>query len=315
MAESAATLPASTHVGRTALTVTDLSEVVAFYRDVIGLELLDERADGATLGADGTPLLLLSEDADAPSRERSAAGLFHTAFRVPSRAALGDALRRIRDRWRLDGASDHLVSEALYLTDPEGNGVEVYRDRPRETWPAAEDGRVGMDTLPLDLDELESLAGGEATRAPPGTTVGHVHLEVTSLDAAREFYGGTLGLNLRQEFGASAAFLAADGYHHHVGLNVWNRRSAPADGRHRGLAWFELVVPDREALAAVRERFEDAGVSTRDVDGERVGGDGESAGGDGGRARVDGESAGRDRVGFEVRDPDGIALRLRAESS
>jgi len=190
------TLPASTRVGRVALTATDVDELAAFYRDVVGLAVISRTADRATLGAGDTSLLELREDASAQPRPASAAGLFHTAFRVPDRGALGDALDRVRDRWRLTGASDHRVSEALYLRDPEGNGVEIYRDRPRDEWPTT-DGRVEMTTAPLDLDALAADASG-ADAAPAGTDVGHVHLEVTDLDESREFYVDALGLRLRQ---------------------------------------------------------------------------------------------------------------------
>jgi catechol 2,3-dioxygenase len=276
-------LPAGTAVGRTALVVNDLETVVGFYRDVVGLAVRRRGADRATLGAGDDPLLELTEDPDAPERPGRSAGLFHTAFRVPSRAALGDAVERIEDRWELTGASDHRVSEALYLDDPEGNGVEVYRDRPRGAWPTDEDGRVGMDTLPLDVDDLADDAGGEAS-APSGTDVGHVHLEVADLSAARRFYVGTLGANVRQEWGPQALFVAAGDYHHHVGLNTWNRRSEPRAGR--GLDWFELRLPDAGSLEAAQERFDEAGV---EVSPTREG-------------PTDG--------GFEVRDPDGIPVRL-----
>jgi catechol 2,3-dioxygenase len=209
----------------------------------------------------------------------SQAGLFHTAFRVPSRAALGAALDRVRDRWALDGASDHRVSEALYLTDPEGNGVEIYRDRPRERWPRTDDGGVQMTTLPLDLEDVATESDG-ASDAPAGTTLGHVHLEVTSIAAAREFYADALGFDVKMDAG-SALFLAAGDYHHHVGVNTWNGRSDPAGGR--GLAWFEIVVPDGAATDAVRGRLSATEVECRD----------------------------RDR-GVEFADPDGIGIRLRA---
>ena len=274
-------LPPGTAVGRTALVVNDLETAVGFYRDVVGLAVRDRRAERATLGAGGDPLLVLGEDPEAPARPASSAGLFHTAFRVPSRAALGDALCRIRERWELDGASDHRVSEALYLDDPEGNGVEVYRDRPRPEWPTDADGGVEMDTLPLDLDALADDAAGEPA-VPSGTDVGHVHLEVPDLSAARRFYVGTLGTNVRQEWGPSALFVAAGDYHHHVGLNTWNRRSEPRAGR--GLDWFELGLPDGGSLEATRDRLADAGVEPVPIDG-----------------------------GFEVRDPDGIPIRLRVE--
>jgi catechol 2,3-dioxygenase len=274
------TLPAVARIGRTALRVADLDEEIAFYRDVVGVALHERTETTATLGAGEAPLLELQCDADAAPRGPHRAGLFHTAFRVPSRAALGAALERIREEWRLDGASDHNVSEALYLTDPEGNGVEIYRDRDRKEWPHAADGSVRMETLPLDLDEITAESDG-ATDAPAGTTVGHVHLEATDIEAARAFYVDTLGFNVRAAWD-SALFLAAGDYHHHVGVNTWNGRSEPAGGY--GLAWFEVVVPDEGTLAAVRDRLDAAEVAIADS-------------GD----------------GIEVTDPDGIRIRLRTD--
>jgi len=251
------------HIGRVGLQVTDLDRMAAFYEDVIGLETLSRDGERAVLGVDD-PLLDLQRS-DRPARGPDETGLFHTAFLVPSRAALGDALGRIEDRWHLNGASDHHVSEALYLRDPEDNGVEVYCDRPRDEWPTTDDGRVEMDTLPLSLDPLREVADG-TDRCPSGTVVGHVHLEVSSLDAARSFYADGLGLNVRQEM-PGALFLAADDYHHHVGCNVWNRRSAPPESS--GLAWVELVLDD---IGAIRSRLDgvtdrDGGVETVDADG------------------------------------------------
>jgi catechol 2,3-dioxygenase len=269
-------LPDGTRVGRSALRVADLDEVTAFYRDVVGLDVLDRSAGTATLGAGGTALLLVAADEGAGA---AGPGLYHNAFRVPSRAALGDALGRVRERWELDGASDHRVSEALYFADPEGNGVEVYRDFPRESWPATEDGRAGMATDPLDLPAVEAAAAGE-DRVPAGTDLGHVHLEVSSLDAAREFYVDALGFALRDTY-PGAMFVAAGGYHHHIGANVWNERTGPAEGR--GLSWFEVVVPER-GLDAARERLAAHGYAPTETDD-----------------------------GIAVTDPDGLEVRLRAE--
>lgn len=276
---SPSSLPPSSRVGRVALVANDLDPMVQFYRDVVGLTVQSRDADGATLGTGGDPVLVLRADPDAPERGPDEAGLFHTAFRVPTREALADALDRIQNRWRLSGASDHLVSEALYLGDPEGNGVEIYCDRPREDWRITDDGRVEMDTLPLDLDGLRAAVSG-ADAAPDGTDVGHVHLEVTDIAAAREFYVDLLGLAVRQSMGDSALFVAAGGYHHHVGLNTWNGRSEPASSR--GLDWFELVVPDEETLEAVRSRLVDREIPVESTPD-----------------------------GFSVTDPDGIGLRVR----
>ena len=279
MTDGTPTLPAATRIGRAALRVADLDRQLKFYRDVVGLELQTQTDATATLGAGGTPLLELERDTDAGSRG-TRAGLFHTAFRVPSRTALGAALDRIRGEWRLDGASDHNVSEALYLSDPEDNGVEIYRDRDRDQWPRAPDGSVRMDTLPLDLGAVADASDG-ATDAPPGTTLGHVHLEATEIGAARAFYVDTLGFDVQMDAG-SALFLAAGGYHHHVGANTWHGRTDPAGGR--GLAWFEVVVPDNRAVAAVRERLVAADIAVTERES-----------------------------GVAIADPDGIRLRIRAE--
>lgn len=246
------TLPAATRVGRVALRVTDLDPLVDFYGDIVGLTLLNRTDDAATFGVGRTPLIELLADPGASERDDAEAGLFHLALQVPNRSALADALARLRDGWQLTGASDHGVSEALYTRDPEGNGVEVYRDRARDEWPREGD-RVAMFTEPLDLDALAADARGN--KALPGRThIGHIHLETVDLGAAREFYVEELGMNVRQKWGREALFLAAGKYHHHVGLNVWNGRSEPA-GDGRGLTWWELAVPDAETLNAVERRL------------------------------------------------------------
>ncbi|WP_336037013.1 VOC family protein [Halobacterium yunchengense] len=272
-------LPSATRVGRVALRVPDLAEAVAFYREVVGLRVIDRTPSRATLGAGGDALLVLDAAPDEPERPADAAGLYHAAFRVPSRSALGDALGRVREQWTLQGAADHLVSEAVYLADPAGNGVEIYRDRPREEWPRTPDGRPRIGTEPLDVEGVVAAAAG-GTDAPAGTDVGHVHLEVSSLPAARAFYVDALGFDVVLS-ARGALFVAAGGYHHHVGLNTWRGRTAPAGGR--GLAWTEFVLPDADALAAVRRRTEAAGYAVSPTD-----------------------------AGFVARDDDAIAVRLRA---
>ena len=289
-------LPAGTHIGRTALRVADLDATVSFYRDVVGLAVRSRDADEAVLGTDGEPLLVLLRADEFPERGRTDAGLFHTAFRVPSRVALGEALGRVRGRWRLDGASDHGVSEALYLSDPEGNGVEIYRDRPREEWSIDDDGTVTMVTEPLDLDAVAGAAGAAGTaergdssapadRAPPDTDIGHVHLEVTSLSAFESVYVDGLGFEVGMT-GPDVRFVAAGGYHHHLAANTWRGRTTPATGR--GIAWFEVVVSDRAAVKAVRDRLDALGPAADIEVTERAN-------------------------GLEVRDSDGIRVRVRAE--
>lgn len=279
--ESPSELPSETRVGRVALRVHDLDQLVAFYETVVGLEILHSETGRAVLGVDETALLELIADPNAPERSANETGLFHTAFRVSSRAALADALSRVREHWQLDGASDHLVSEALYLTDPEDNGIEIYCDRSREEWPNEDDGSVGMETLPLALDEFRDIGQGSRT-VPSETSIGHVHLEVSSVAASQAFYVDELGMRVRDRYGDEALFVAAGEYHHHVGLNTWNGRTEPRTGR--GLQWFELVLPDRETLDAVRTRFDQHGTAVSSME-----------------------------EGITVTDPDGIELRLRVD--
>jgi len=183
---------------------------------------------------------------------------------VPSRRDLAFALRRLADeRWPLDGASDHLVSEALYLSDPDGNGIEIYRDRPRGDWPY-EDGRLQMATNALDLrnllGELEG-AGGPQRQAPPGTTIGHVHLQVAEIEHSEEFYSGLLGFDVVVRSYPGALFVSAGGYHHHIGMNTWHSAgSSPPRPGSVGLRSFEVKLPDDEELRRILTRVRAAGV-------------------------------------------------------
>lgn len=205
-------------VERVDLRVDDMASATRFYCDVAGLE----DGGGGELRAPGGPVILRLRDRGVSGRApRRASGLFHTAIRYPERADLAAALRRIAaHRAEFTGASDHGVSEALYLDDPAGNGVELYWDRPREEWPEE------MVTEPLDLEGL-AAAGGESARAPEGTDVGHVHLKVSDLSQAGSFYTGELGFEVMHRYGDQAVFVATGGYHHHVGLNVWFSAGQP----------------------------------------------------------------------------------------
>jgi catechol 2,3-dioxygenase len=220
-------------VERVALRVSDVGRSADFYARIAGLSAREADADHALLGApDGGPVRLELRRAERPGpAPRRAAGLFHTALRYPSRPQLAAALRRIAaEHQPLSGASDHLVSEALYLDDPDGLGIELYRDRPREQWPPPGDGeRVRMDTLPLDLDDLLASGDGELPDAAARVDVGHVHLKVADVESAVAFWTGEAGLELMTRFGDDAAFLAADGYHHHIGVNTWLSRGAPLE--------------------------------------------------------------------------------------
>jgi len=207
---------------------------------------------------------------DAPAPDPRATGLFHLAILVPTRRDLALALVRLgRAGWPLTGASDHLVSEALYLNDPEGNGIEIYRDRPREEWERTEDG-IRIDTLPLDLrDVLGELDGdpGDPGPMPDETTMGHVHLKVADIPATEAFYSGLLGLDVMAHM-PSASFMSAGGYHHHLGANVWQSRGGPrpAPGS-RGLRSYEIVLPSAEDVNEAERRLSAAGAATERADG------------------------------------------------
>ncbi len=245
-------------VGGVALAVRDMDRVTAFYRDVIGLEVIACQDDAVCMGVAGAAFLELLHRPAAEPDDPASAGLFHTAFLLPSRADLGRWLTHFRTLGQpLDGAADHLVSEAAYLHDPEGNGVEVYADRPREQW-GWHDGpdgrRVEMANRPLDVAGLLKLAVTPWSGAPPGTRIGHVHLRVGDIGEARHFYGRMLGMDVTAAWDA-AAFLSSGGYHHHIAANIW--RSAGAglrDPARAGLASVTLEVADEQALAGIMER-------------------------------------------------------------
>jgi catechol 2,3-dioxygenase len=234
-------------VGPVTLTVPSLDRSIRFYEDAIGLRVSRRGEGRAELGAGGEALLRLEERTGALSSRRTT-GLYHFALLLPTRRDLARQLRHFAETgMRLQGASDHLVSEAIYLADPDGNGIEVYRDRPRAEW-RYDGGQVRMSTDPLDVEDLlsESESHGEPWLGmPAGTIMGHVHLRVSDLRAAEDFYRDVLGLELTTRYGASAAFLSYHGYHHHLGINTWGSAGAPAPpAGSAGLRRFVLRVPD-----------------------------------------------------------------------
>jgi catechol 2,3-dioxygenase len=276
-------IPPDTHIGKVRLRVADIDDLTAFYERVIGLRAVERDGDVARLGPEGgEPLIELVSAPGAPPAPSFSTGLFHLAILVPDRAELARSLPRAGGAgWRLTGASDHLVSEALYLQDPEGNGIEIYRDRPRDQWDR-DGGELRMATLPLDLEGvLGELEPGEqpANGTPAGTTVGHVHLQVADIPAAEGFYNGALGLDVMVRSYPGALFLSAGGYHHHLGLNTWQSQGAPPPPEGAlGLDRYELVLPsepERDAAAdALGERGDpvrlDEGVLATDPSGNRV---------------------------------------------
>lgn len=261
-------LAADTRIGDLALTVGDLERSVRFYEDVLGFKLLNRSGGAATLGAaDSTPLLHLVEQPGARPMPQRSTGLYHFAVLFPSRADLARALRRIAEhRYPLQGASDHLVSEAIYLADPDGNGIEIYRDRQREEWPRV-DGNIQMATDPLDLYALLAEAGETSDAVvPEGTRIGHMHLQVADIPAAEAFYVDLLGFDIVFRM-PSALFVSAGGYHHHLGLNTWQSRGGvPAPAGSAGLRQFTIELPDAAEFKRVVTRLQDAGLPIERTD-------------------------------------------------
>ncbi len=276
------TLPATLRLGAVHLTVSNLGRTVAFYEDAIGLRL-HRREDGvAAMGAGKEDLLVLYEEPMAQRAGRHA-GLYHYALLFPSREELArTALRLAATNTRIQGASDHGTHEAIYLPDPDGNGIELAADRPREAWPDLANPDWGDGPRPLDMDALLATVAGEELRseAGAGLAVGHVHLHVGDLERGVAFYHDVLGFELRTFLPGQAAFVSAGGYHHHLGFNVWRGEGVPpAPAGRVGLRHWTVVLDDPKEVAAVRERVEAAGIEAQEAKG-----------------------------GFLVRDPWGIAV-------
>jgi catechol 2,3-dioxygenase len=255
--------------GAVRLRVADLERQREFYERAIGLRSIGPSNGFARLGADGTAAVELAASPDATPRPPGTTGLFHLAILVPDRAELAAALARVTQAgWRLTGASDHLVSEALYLRDPDGLGIEVYVDRPRSSWRTL-NGEIAMATDPLDTDAVLAAGGGEPwTGMPRGTVMGHVHLHVGDIATASRFYHDALGLDRMVTSYPGALFLSAGGYHHHLGVNTWAGRAAPASERDARLLEWRILLPTSDEAREVAERLLAAGHPvTRDPEG------------------------------------------------
>jgi catechol 2,3-dioxygenase len=280
-------LPPGARIGSVRLESGRIEELSEFYRRRIGLKQIGRRPGLIELGVENEILLTLEEVPEI-SRQPRSAGLFHFAIRLPERRTLASVVRKLLDEGTaIGGFADHLVSEALYLGDPDGNGVEIYHDRPRKEW--FEQGRLRMDTLPLDLEdllsEISSPYPGMPDSLPPGTVVGHVHLRVSDLAATERFYTHTLGYELTMRFGSQAGFVSAGGYHHHVGYNTWGGPFEPRSRRASGgLKHFTILLPDEPELE-------------RTV----------------GRLRVHDVEVNREGQAYAFRDPSGIQVLLRKE--
>jgi catechol 2,3-dioxygenase len=261
----------ATDIGLVSLKIKNLDRSIAFYTEVIGLKVLKQEGRQAEMTADGVhPLLILREIEDAlVLPERSGAGLYHFAILVPDRASLGLVVRNLVSHNVPVGQGDHLVSEALYLNDPDNNGIEIYADRPRETWKRDSRGHYVMGTDPVDVEGL--LAVSEHLQwagLPAGTVIGHVHFHVSDLKDAEQFYVNLLGFDITAFYGSMALFVSAGGYHHHIGLNTWAGVGAPPVPENAaGIDYFTLRLPDQKELDAVATRLTESGYSITQRDG------------------------------------------------
>lgn len=273
MTDTTDLLAASTGMGAVTLRVADLDRMIAYYRDGIRLELLVQESGRAVLGRGSTPIVLLEHAPELKHAAPGSAGLFHTAILFDTKEDLAASLYSVATRYpnTFTGSADHLVSIAFYLTDPEGNGVELYWDRDRTEWSWTH-GQIEMDSLYVDpngfLRENVTEAALDAALQRPGR-VGHVHLSVGDVPSARAFYVDRLGFSTTAALGGSALFVSAGGYHHHMAMNVWNSRGAGRRAPALGLGLVRIEVPTDDDLGALTERMRHYGVETRD-DGRSV---------------------------------------------
>jgi len=255
-------LPAATHLGKVSLQVADLDRSLAFYERVLGLRVVERSGNRAVLGALGSDTAIV-ELVERPGARvvprRGLLGLYHFAILLPERQALARFVRHLGDIGMQAGMSDHFVSEAIYLQDPDNLGIEIYADRPRSEW-RVEQGQLSMTTKTLDVGSLLAAAGDEPWEgAPPGTKIGHVHLHVGDIDRAAAFYHDGLGLDKMVWNYPGALFLSAGGYHHHLGTNTWAQGAPSASDQDARLIEWEILLPNTGAVEATAASLERAG--------------------------------------------------------
>jgi catechol 2,3-dioxygenase len=261
----------ATAIGDVQIYVSDLERSLQFYQDGLGVKLLEREGNQAFLGAGDRRLIVLNERPGAKPAPHTT-GLYHFAVLLPDRKSLARLLYHIAEsETPVQGAADHGVSEALYLADPDGNGIELYRDRRKNDWPMDDLGKLQMGTDELDIDDLvlELKKGVQPWQGlPAGTVIGHVHLHVRDLSEAEQFYTKVLGFQIMQRYESGAIFVSAGGYHHHIGLNTWAGKGAPPPPETAtGLRWFSIRLPDATALEAVKGRLQAAGVPLEEQEG------------------------------------------------
>ncbi|MFP8642999.1 MULTISPECIES: VOC family protein [Priestia] len=251
-------------VGKVNLKVENLERSLAFYQQIIGFKLLGRKENKALLTADGrTALLSIEQPKNVTAKQPRTTGLYHFALLLPTRSDLGSILQHLLNSgYPLQGASDHLVSEALYLADPDGNGIEIYRDRPSSTW-EWNDSEVVMDTKPLDAEAIVAEGNGKPwTGLPSATLMGHIHLHVSELKQTETFYRNGLGFEVVSNYHNQALFISTGRYHHHIGLNVWNGIGAPSPLESSvGLESFTLVFPAEEAREQAINQLREIGAA------------------------------------------------------
>jgi len=259
MKENRFRLPNGTHIGYVHLLVESLERSLAFYRDLLGFSIVwrDDATVGLSASGKQPAQIILTELPEHQPRSRRSPGLFHTAILLPNRRELANIFKKLLQvNYPFQGFADHGVSEALYLADPEGNGIELYADRPREQW-KFRDGFIEMVTEPLDVANLLSEASEGKLEIHPETRIGHVHLQVSDLNKAETFYHKILGFDVTQRSYPGALFVSAGGYHHHIGLNIWNSRgSSPAPPNTPGLLRFNIEVPYPETIKDLQRQCE-----------------------------------------------------------
>ncbi|MGG2072336.1 VOC family protein [Lysinibacillus irui] len=258
----------NTYVTNVELKVSDLQRSLTYYQDVIGFKVLQQESHKATLTADGrTALLTIVQPETVEEKQRMTTGLYHFALLLPTRRDLANIITHFHEKGVYLGASDHAVSEALYLNDPDHNGIEVYVDRPESEWTWYVD-QVHMVTEPLNIQSILEEGNGNWSGLPEGTVMGHIHLSVSNLAETEQFYTNGLGYDIVSRYGTQALFISTGRYHHHIGLNTWHSENAPKLGENQvGLKTFSLRLDNEEQASSMKANLRAMGAPVIDIDG------------------------------------------------